>query len=469
MNHSIKLGLIGMLLNSLGKVNLTQEENQRLLSFLDRMGIGTVDKDNLLQQLHGNISVIAQELDYFDSSELQVNEPLDKYLIDVSNQIANSNYVRPRDVAMVIVSLGNKPGDNDQEDGVKALLEMAWSILNRYEELPPGEIPDQSDEVYCADARRLEYILRILGQVDLFVTARFGMIAGVEEYAPLPYATVHPLETFDIVGFECGLTADCKCGCAVDHSEKMLAGLEAFISGDTDSSDYHYLEGVNKARGVYLADVSGTEGKVFDALKALGKAAYEASKEAWDNLVSMFDESDDEADKNVTNVADDNKKAIQSMKDKAAEINDKAKAGIAALAEKVDPSGAMGKIVANLTGPSSAGGVIDGLLGLMGTNSAVSKELNDKKKAAETALSDLKKATDGISGDDSNKEAAATARAALNEKIAGAREAVADAKKEAQEHNKITKGIRKAIKGITPHIFITKGGDDDNKDNKDKK
>lgn len=130
----------------------------------------------------------------------------------------------------------------------------------------------------------------------------------------------------------------------------------------------------------------------------------------------------------------------------------------------------MGKVVANLTGPSSAGGVIDGLLGLLGTNSAVSKELNDKKKAAETALSDLKKATDDISGDDSNKEAAATAKAALNEKIAGAREAVSDAKKEAQDHNKITKGIRKAIKGITPHIFITKNDDDDdNKDKKDKK
>lgn len=199
-------------------------------------------------------------------------------------------------------------------------------------------------------------------------------------------------------------------------------------------------------------------------MKNLGKVAYKAAMETWDNVKALFDESEEDADDSVTNVADDNKKAIQSMDSADAKINDNAKAGIIAMAAKVDPSGNMGKVVARLEGPSSAGGVIDGLLGLLGTSSVLNKEIDAEKKVAEDALSDLKKTSESVSGDDSNKDAAAAAKAGMQDKISKAKEAVAAVKKKAQDHNKVTKGIRKAIRGITPHIFISvdkKAKDDD--------
>lgn len=461
-----KLGLIGMLINGLDKVKFSSEDNTHFLQYLVNQGIGEVTRDNLVLQLNGNVDIIARHFDYYDSSEMATNKPLCDYLIELSNDIGNGNYPPPRDVSMIITSLGNKPGSSNNQDGVEVLVEMAKRVLDKYEDLDGDELPDQSDEVYQADARRLEYLDRILSLVDVFVTARFGMLAGIEEYAPLDYNAVHPIETIDIGGFECAGNETCKCGCSLDHSLTMLQGMADQLGDKTDTPDYYYFEGVTRANGLEMDNISGSEGPVFDAVKNLGKVAYKAAMETWKNVQALFDESEEDADSNVTNDADDNKKAIQSMDSADAKINDNAKAGIIAMAAKVDVSGAMGKIVARLEGPSSAGGVIDGLLGLLGTNSALTKDIEGEKKAAEDALADLKKTSESISGDDTNKDAAAAAKAGMEDKISKAKEAVASVKKKAQDHNKVTKGIRKAIRGITPHIFISVGPKKEKDDDK---
>lgn len=461
-----KLGLIGMLINGLDKVQFSTEENSRFLQYLVNQGIGEVTRENLMLQLNGNIDIIARHFDYYDSSEMTTNKPLCDYLIGLSNDIGNGSYPAPRDVSMIITSLGNKPGSSNDQDGVETLVAMAKRVLDKYEDLDGNELPDQADEVYQADARRLEYLDRILSLVDVFVTARFGMLAGIEEYAPLDYNAVHPIETIDIGGFECLGDETCKCGCSLDHSLTMLQGMADQLGDKTDTPDYYYFEGVTRANGLEMDNISGSEGPVFDAVKNLGKVAYKAAMETWKNVQALFDESEEDADSNVTNDADDNKKAIQSMDSADAKINDNAKAGIIAMAAKVDVSGAMGTIVARLSGPSSAGGVIDGLLGLLGTNSALTKDIEGEKKAAEDALADLKKTSESISGDDTNKDAAAAAKAGMQDKISKAKEAVASVKKKAQDHNKVTKGIRKAIRGITPHIFISVGPKKEKDDDK---
>lgn len=461
-----KLGLIGMLINGLDKTTFSPEDNRHFLQYLTTQGIGEVTRDNLLLQLNGNVDIIARHFDYYDSSEMATNKPLCDYLIELSNDIGNGNYPVPRDVSMIITSLGNKPGPSNNQDGVEILIAMAKRALDKYEDLDGDELPDQSDEVYQADARRLEYLDRILSLVDVFVTARFGMLAGIEEYAPLDYNEVHPIESFDIAGIECGGNESCKCGCSLDHSLTMLQGIADQLGDKTDTPDYYYYEGITRANGLGMDNISGSEGPVFDAVKNLGKVAYKAAMETWKNVQALFDESEEEADDTVTNVADDHKKAIQSMDSADAKINDNAKTGIIAMAQKVDPSGAMGKIVARLSGPSSAGGVIDGLLGLLGTNSALTKDIDGEKKAAEDALADLKKTSESVSGDDTNKDAAAAAKASMQDKISKAKEAVAAVKKKAQGHNKATKGIRKAIRGITPHIFISVGPKKEKDDDK---
>lgn len=464
MNPYQKLGLIGMLINGLDKVILGPEDNPQFLQFLVNQGIGEVTRENLVLQLNGNVGIISRHFDYYDSSEMASNKPLCEYLLELSNSINNGSYPAIRDVSMIITAQGNKPGSSNHLDGAEVLISMAKRVLDKYEDLDGDEVPDQGDDVYQADARLLEYLDRVLSLVDIFVTARFGMLAGIEEYAPLDYNAVHPLETFDIGGFECAANETCKCGCSLDHSLTMLQGMADQLGDKTDTPDYFYFEGVTRANGLEMDNISGSEGPVFDAVKNLGKVAYKAAMETWTNVKTLFDDSETEADDSVTNDADDNKKAIQSMNSADAKINDNAKTGIIAMAAKVDPSGTMGKIVARLTSPSSAGGVIDGLLGLLGTNSALTKDIDDEKKSAEDALADLKKASESVSGDDSNKDAAAAAKAGMQDKISKAKEAVSAVKKKAQDHNKVTKGIRKAIRGITPHIFISvdkKAKDDD--------
>ena len=461
-----KLGLIGMLINGLDKTKFTEEDNPRFLHFLTLQGIGEVTRENLAEQLNNTINVISRHFDYYDSSEMATNKALCEYLSELAERIQIGDYPVPRDVSMIITSLGNKPGSSNNQDGVEALIALAKRELDKYEDLDGNEFPDQPDEAYQADGRRMEYLDRILSLVDVFVTARFGMLAGIEEYAPLDYNAVHPLETFDIGGFECAGNETCKCGCTLDHSLTMLQGMADQLGDKTDTPDYYYFEGVTRANGLEMDNISGSEGPVFDAVKNLGKVAYKAAMETWKNVQSLFDESEEDADSNVTNDADDNKKAIQSMDSADAKINDNAKAGIIAMAAKVDVSGAMGKIVARLSGPSSAGGVIDGLLGLLGSNSALSKDIEEEKKAAEDALADLKKTSESISGDDTNKDAAAAAKAGMQDKISKAKEAVASVKKKAQDHNKVTKGIRKAIRGITPHIFISVGPKKEKDDDK---
>lgn len=461
-----KLGLIGMLINGLDKVEFTQEDNPQFLKFLTTQGIGEVTRDNLVLQLNGNIDIIARHFDYYDSSEMATNKPLCDYLIDLGNDIDNGNYPPLRDVSMIITAQGNKPGSSNNQDGVEILIAKARHVLDKYEDLDGDDLPNQPDELYQFDARRLEYLDRLLSLVDVFVTARFGMLAGIEEYAPLDYNAVHPIETFDVGGFECAANETCKCGCSLDHSLTMLQGMADQLGDKTNTSDYYYFEGVTRANGLEMDNISGSEGPVFDAVKNLGKVAYKAAMETWKNVQALFDESEDDADSNVTNDADDNKKAIQSMDSADAKINDNAKAGIIAMAAKVDVSGAMGKIVARLSGPSSAGGVIDGLLGLLGTNSTLTKDIESEKKAAEDALAELKKASESVSGDDTNKDAAAAAKAGMQDKISKAKEAVASVKKKAQDHNKVTKGIRKAIRGITPHIFISVGPKKEKDDDK---
>lgn len=452
-----KLGLLGMLVNSLDKTTFTEEDNGRFLHYLRMHGIGTIDRETLSTEMNHTIGIIGRHFDYYDSAEMGTNKALNDFLCELVGRIDNGDYTPPRDVSMIIISLGNKPGSANNQDGVENLIAMAKRVLDPYEALDGDELPEQIDEIYQADARRLEYIDRILSLVDVFVTARFGMLAGIEEYAPLDYNAVHPLETFDVGGFECAANEGCKCGCATDHSLTMLQGMSDYLAEQTTTPDYLYFEGVTRANGLEMDNISGSEGPVFDAVKNLGKVAYKAAMETWENVKSLFDESEEDADDSVTNVADDNKKAIQSMDSTDAKINDAAQAGITAMAKKVDPSGAMSTIVARLEGPSSAGGVIDGLLGLLGTNSTLTKEIDAEKKTAEDALADLKKASESVSGDDSNKDAAAAAKAGMQDKISKAKEAVAAVKKKAQDHNKVTKGIRKAIRGITPHIFISVG------------
>lgn len=461
MNHYHRFGLVGVLLNSLGKTPPTPEQNPVLTDYLNKHGIGPVTQDNLILQLQGSVNILEREFDYYDSSELKVNEVLDQYLTDLFNTVQNGSFPSIRDVAMNVCALGNKGGAHAEEDGVECFIDGARAILNRYDEVLEFEtLPEQSDEVYSADARKLEYYANVLSIIDVFATSRLGMLGGLEEYAPMDYNYLNPVIVTDwnIAGAECSQTEDCQCGCTVEHALTLLQGMEDYLEGNTDTPSAIYFNGVARANGLYLDRIEGNEGRVYDAIKELASAAYEAAMSSWKTVQEWFSSDSAEKEKNDATVekADDNKKLLQTMQNKGVQINDAARKGIQELAQKIDPSGKIKEVVGRLTSPGSASGVIDGLLGKLNEYSSKGTALQDVKKKAEETLADLKKATT-ISGNDDNKEAADAAKAGVKEKIKNARAAVSGAKKAVTEHNKITAGIRKAIEGITPHIFVTEG------------
>lgn len=464
-----RLGLMGLVYSRLDSHAIDAGQSPQLLEYLKGQDI-PLTEESLRERIQSCFSAVERELDYYDESELKVNILLERYIVQLLEDLSAGTRSSGRDISLMICSLGNKSNDHDSGNAVQKLLDRAHQALNLYHDIPA--LKDTPVEVFNSASSTLTYIVKILSLLDVFVTSRLGMLAGLEEYAPMDYSYINPVEVTDwnVTGAECSTQEDCRCGCAFDEPLKLLQGMEDFLDG-VESDDRSYFEGVANANNIRLELHTGNEGPVYEAIKDLARKSYDAVLAAWKNIKEWFDSDEDEKDKATGDEADDNKKAIQGM-DGNAEINDAAKQGITALAEKTDPTGAMAKIVLRLTGPSSAGSVIDGLLGLLTKNSSTGAELQTQKKAAETALDELKKAADSVNGDDENKEAAGAAKTTVKEKVKTAKEAVSKAKKTVSDHNKITAGIRKAIAGITPHIFVLENGpgkdegDDKNKGNK---
>lgn len=451
-------GLLGTLYAKFGDAPGDTTALPELVNYLKSKGI-ELNKKSLGDQLIQRLEVLEREFDYYDASELKVNEVLERYIVELLAGADNGQYERGRDISMMIVSLGNKGGEFSHTAAVQEVIDRARKTIDFYKDLE--HVNGCSTEVFSGMSRQLTYLEKILSLLDIFISSRLGMLAGLEEYAPMDYNQLYPIADTDfaIEGMECNQQDECACGCKFDEPLKLLQGMEDFLTGK-ETDDSYYFTGVARANNIRLENLTGNEGPVFDAIKDIGNKAYDSVMAAWKVVSEWFTSNESEKDKETENQADTNKKSIQSMPTEGVEINDKAKAGITALAEKTDDSGAMSKIVAKLTTPSSAGGVVDSLLGLLSKKSLSGEELQSKKKEAETALADLKKSAAAATGSDDNKEAASATRTAVEEKIKAAKEAVKNAKQVIQDHNKITQGIRKAIAGITPKIFIKEGASD---------
>lgn len=455
-----RLGLMGLVYSRLDSHAVDAGQTPQLLEYLKGQDI-PLTEEALRERIQSCFSAVERELDYYDESELKVNILLERYIVQLLEDLSAGTRHSGRDISLMICSLGNKNNDHDSGNAVQKLLDRAHQALNLFHDI--SDLKDKPAEVFNMTSSTLTYIVKILSLLDVFVTSRLGMLAGLEEYAPTDYNYINPVEVTDwVAGTECNTQEDCPCGCAFDkafgHPLTLLQGMEDFLNGN-ESEDRVYFEGVASANGIRLQLYTGNEGPVYDAIKELGRTAYDAVMAAWKAVKDWFDsDGDKEKNKVAESTAEDNKKAIQSMDKTAdAEINENAKKGIAALAAKVDPTGAMGKIVARLSNPASAGGVIDGLLGLLSKSSEGGSDLQAEKKKTEEALAELKKAGDSANGDDKNAEAAAATKSGMQEKIKNAKAAVSNAKKKVKEHNRITDGIRKAITGITPHIFVAEG------------
>ncbi|TQH47463.1 hypothetical protein, partial [Pseudomonas aeruginosa] len=205
MNAAYRLGLLGMILGEVGKDVLSEEKTPELVNYLEKHGVSQLTEEHIMGQIVNTLNIISREFDYYDASELKVNAVLDRYLKETLSSIENGIYQFPRDISMLICSLGNKGGAFTETEGVGELISTGKGLVNYLLEQDEDSLKLTPAEVYSATARKLEYIDKILSLVDIFVTSRQGLLAGLEEYAPMDYTYLHPIEVnhWGVPGLEC--------------------------------------------------------------------------------------------------------------------------------------------------------------------------------------------------------------------------------------------------------------------------
>ena len=451
-----ELSLLGILLESPERP--TQEANPVLYRTLLQLGydigqwVEWTDEE-IRGRMHQLLDAAERDIDYYDASELKVNEVLDRYLVELHHNYHNSARSPSDQIAALICAYGNKVMEKDSEAGVSLWVEQAQDIIDSMRESVDSGSETALLELHI---KGLCYCERILQLVDVFVTAHNGMLAGMEEYAPADYNDVYPMYIPDFTtGVECGGHQGCECGCQMDHPIKVLEGLEDLLSGREGTEAATYAAGVLFANDIRLSAYQGNEEGVIDSIKEMGTKAYEWIKEALASFFDMFSDGDaEEVSKEVESVAEANKKAIQAMEKKDVQINDAAKKGIVALAASIDSSGAVGRVVAKLSTPASASAVLDGLQAILNKQLGKQGKIGEKLAAAKAAHDELKAANTKAAGTkEGNKDVVANAKSNVSDKIAKAKEKLADLRKAAGEQKKFIAGIKKCIKGIGPKIF----------------
>lgn len=451
-----ELTLLGILLESTARP--TQDANPVLYRTLQQLGfdIGQWSEwtnEDIRTRMHQLLDAAARDIDYYDASELKVNEVLDRYLVELHYNYHNGHKAPTDQIAALICAYGNKVVEKDSKAGVALWIEQACNIIDSMRDLVDTDGESAALGLYVG---YLCYCERILQLVDVFVTAHNGMLAGMEEYAPADYNDVYPMYIPDFTtGVECGGHQGCECGCQMDHPIKALEGLEDLLSGREGTEAARYTAGVLFANDIRLTAYQGNEEGVIDSIKEMGTKAYEWIKEALASFFDMFSsESAEEISKEAESVAEANKKAIQAMEKKDVQINDAAKKGIVALAASIDSTGGVGKVVAKLTTPASASAVLDGLQAILNKQLSKQGKLGEKLEAAKAAHDELKAAnTKASTTKEGNKDVVANAKSNVSDKIAKAKEKLAELRKAAGEQKKFVAGINKCIKGIGPKIF----------------
>lgn len=429
----------------------------KMLESLD-IRVTRLDEDRYVKdELYNTLECILEVFEYYDSSELTVSMPLNIYLGQVLKDMWDGKFEDQTTLAMNICGRGNKTEEALAGEAIGNLTEEAFNIINRFEDILLEEVNYRNNDDLVISVKRLEYLDKVLRLVDIFVTAKTGYALGQPEY---PLSALQGLEESPEPDFtlpSCGKEEDCDCGCKLEHPILVLEGMEDYLSGRDTPASVYFL-GVGEANNIRLSKLVGNEGKIFDSIKQVGRNAWDQLVKTMTAIKDSFNDKDDAAKLEAAEEsADANKKAFQAMEPTPAVINSTAKESLIALATNSDISGKFKEIVSNFNTPSDGPRIIDALLGLMSKSVNSNSELNKELTDANKAVADLKTATDASStGDESNKEVVAANKAKVTDATKNAKDAVKELKGKLGQHNKLTAGIKKAITGINPKIFIAK-------------
>lgn len=452
------LGLIGLLMTTSERPS--KETNPALMRMVDNLGYDKYwdfTPEELRDEAFHIIDATERHFDYFDKSDLEVNELTDALLVRIYDDLNNGFREDLRTVAISVCALGNKTGNGlpKSTNGVDTWIKFAKAQIDDLRErFASGEQIDYLPLIIG----RLEYANNVLGVVDVFVTTHKGMMMGVEEYAPADYQDVFPIEDW-VAGNECNQSSDCGCGCSLNKSIAILQGMEDFLSGKITKATM-YLENVCYTNDMRLRSVQGNEEGVWDSVKELGSKAYEWCKEVLDSFMELFNSG--KSDEEIAEAEDDaeiNKKALQAVTDKTMKVKPAAKQGAITLATKNDPTGKVAKALAGLNTVGDGARVITSLQAILATQLKKEGQLGTKLEKAKQAVADLQSTTAKATGSNTdNKEVVKNAKVNVDDKIKAAKESLKEVKAAASAQKKLVSCIRRTIKGITPKIFMDEKG-----------
>lgn len=441
MNLYFKLYLIRLMLIGCNLPN--KENNPVLIRILEESGCSdylTLDNGKLKDYFYNLLSSIEDEFSYFDSTELKVNTMLNIFLRELLKDLTNNIHYSPSNLRTGILSFGNKEGEWEHTSSVEDWLQTSQTAINELKD--SLETDNLNDEAFGRTISKLQYAEMVLGLVDTFITASLAVEPDMSNEAPHPDF---------VMGVECQELTDCEC--QIDHAITTLQGMEDYLNGK-ETPERYYFNGVALSNDVRI--IEGTEGAVFDKIKETGTKAYNSLLEGFNAIRKVITETfGTEAVDKAKELSDTNKKSLEAVQDKTMEINDAAGKGIVDLATKTDPDGEMKGIVSNLKTVSDAPGILDRLTAYLSEQLGTTGDLNKTVKEAEDNLSNLRKAaSDSTKGDEENKDVVAANKQILTEKTNQAKEALKKLKAELKTHTAKVGGIRKAIAGITPKIFV---------------
>lgn len=397
-------------------------------------------------------------LDYIDCLT-HTNQALSNY---IDNFLTDNKPYSPMVIASAVCSLGNASTEYDVPAGLAHLKESICKLKTGYMECVDGETHDLDQLNDIVD--RLDRIGVLCQALCTFMVAKYGSAKGVGEHfgqnveerpTDLGEATTIDAEVFaigEIQGTESFNT--------FDHYSTMVSGLEQFINAEQytpyaqQSYDQRYLSGILMCNGLNLDRLAGQEGAVWDKVKTGMQKAYQMIR---DGLVAMkenyFDKSLQEIADATKTAADANKKALNAVSEKDAAIPDNVKASVTRLAQDTGNDAAV-TAVSGLSTVSDASNVIDKLMIVFTASFNASTELQKEFDQIDSDLKALESSTTSGSPDDEDKDAIQVKKAAISEKSKELKDRFNELKTKLANQRKEINAISKAIKGITPGIFV---------------
>jgi len=420
----------------------------------DYINVG--DKKLCGKQLKSIISGLTQTaLDHL-TGITATNKGISNYIINLLDKERVEDGVK---LASIICALGNANTDYTVTEGIEKLIESTKGLEIAYHKAVDDE--EEYDRLNTL-ANCLVQQVTLTQIICTYMIAKYGSESGISEHfcqhvetTPTDLSTKEEdhSEVFEeeVAGNE-HISL-------LNHYGMLLDGLEEFAKADgyvpinQQSFNQRYTMGVMISHNIIPTYYQGMEGAMWDKVKTAMQKVFKVVR---DGLTAMkenyFDKSLEAIADDLKKAADENKKALNAVPQKDAQLTETAKKGITNLAAKTNVPD-ISSAVSGLSTVATASGVIDKLMIVFNKVYGEASQLQTEFNAVDANLKTLEGGVNSGTPDDDDKEALAVKKEAMNEKTKEVKAQFDELKKKLSDQRAQVSAIAKAIKGIKPGIF----------------